>query len=202
MAKEPRSRSTGKGGRQRALSDAETELWERAMSGTHRLSGKTEPGPETVAGTQTSEETAAPRKPPPARLRRTAKPALSPALGAGELPGIDRRTAERFKRGQIAIEARIDLHGHTRETAQRALRAFLEGAQNAGRRCVLVITGRGARVREDDWGRAEVDAGVLYEEVPRWLNTPDLRRLVLGFARARPKHGGEGALYVLIRRRK
>jgi len=111
-------------------------------------------------------------------------------------PGLDRRTRDKLRRGRMPVEGRIDLHGKTQEAAHRALNAFLAGAQHRGLRCVLVITGRGMKPVEG--GR--VSRGVLKREVPRWLQEGDNRRRVLAYATARPEHGGEGALYVLLRR--
>ena len=88
-------------------------------------------------------------------------------------------------------EATIDLHGLTRTEAHRALNAFLEGAQEAGRRSVLVITGKGSR-----------GEGVLRDSVPHWLNAEPNRRMIRAFSHAAPKDGGQGALYVLLKRRK
>lgn len=114
-------------------------------------------------------------------------------LQHGDTPGVDKRTAARFKRGLMPIEATLDLHGHTRDSAQSALTAFLQAHQGAGRRCVLVITGKG--LKGEDWS-----PGVIREAVPGWLNTPPLRSIVLSFAYAQPQHGGSGALYVLLKR--
>jgi len=116
-----------------------------------------------------------------------------PPLSPGESPGVDRRTAEKFRRGQLAVEARLDLHGLTQEPAHRALASFIEQAHAEGLRTVLVITGKGG------FGDAR---GVLREAVPRWLNEGDLRPRVLSCAWAQPKHGGSGALYVLLRRQR
>lgn len=104
---------------------------------------------------------------------------------------MDRRTAERFRRGQMAIEARVDLHGQTREAALRQLSRFLRQSSAAGRRCVLVITGKGTG-----------GTGVLRREFPIWLEAADLRPLVLGIAPAQAKDGGSGAFYVLLRRQR
>ena len=126
----------------------------------------------------------------PAQAKRgTSLPPLSP----GESPGVDRRTAERFRRGQLAVEARLDLHGLTQEKAHRALASFIQEAHASRLRTVLVITGKGG------FGDAR---GVLREAVPRWLNEGDLRPRVLSCAWAQPKHGGAGALYVLLRRQR
>ena len=106
---------------------------------------------------------------------------------------MDKRTAQRLKRGQLAIEATLDLHKHTQAQASAALDAFLAQAQDRGRRCVLVITGK---------GRAGEAGGVLRANVPRWLNQPPNRARVLAIAEAQPKHGGAGALYVLLKRKR
>ena len=114
-----------------------------------------------------------------------------PPISPGAAPGVDRRTAEKFRRGQLAVEARLDLHGLTQAEAHRALASFIQQAHANGLRMVLVITGKGG------FGDAR---GVLREAVPRWLNEDDLRPRVLSCAWAQPKHGGAGALYVLLRR--
>ena len=88
----------------------------------------------------------------------------------------------------------MDLHGMTQDQAHRALNAFIDASSHAGRRCVLVITGKG--------GRGDGSVGVLREQVPRWLNQAPLRPLVLAFSYATPKDGGEGALYVLLKRKR
>ncbi|MEM9198021.1 MAG: Smr/MutS family protein [Pseudomonadota bacterium] len=118
--------------------------------------------------------------------------ALGPAT-----PGLDRRTAERLRRGRIAPEARIDLHGHTQERAHAVCRQFILAQQARGRRCVLVITGKGKR-GPDEWGRPA--QGLLRNAVPRWLALPPLSALVVGVYPASPRHGGDGAFYVYLRK--
>ncbi|HXP97440.1 MAG TPA: Smr/MutS family protein, partial [Telmatospirillum sp.] len=107
-------------------------------------------------------------------------------------PGLDKSTAGRFAKGQMEIDATIDLHGLTQPVAHAALARFVTGSGNLGRRCLLVITGKGNRE----------GTGVLRAEVPRWLNEPGLRDAILAFTYAQPKHGGQGALYVLLKRRR
>ena len=127
-----------------------------------------------------------PAEPPPAKG--------SPGtLHAGKGAGIDRRTAQRLGRGFFPIEAEIDLHGMGRTQAHAELAAFLAASQRRERACVRIVTGHGQRGPER--------AGVLRELVPRWLNEPALRPRVLGFAVAQPRHGGNGAFYVLLRKR-
>jgi len=104
---------------------------------------------------------------------------------------IEERTIERISKGRQAIDARIDLHGMTQERARFALLDFLQMAQLANHRIVLVITGKG------DQGR-----GVLRTNVPRWLSLPAFSLLVNGYRESQSAHGGEGALYVRIRRSK
>jgi DNA-nicking Smr family endonuclease len=134
--------------------------------------------------------------PPPVRPRTVPPPlpkAPPPELAPGLTPGLDRRTAQRLKKGDIPVEASLDLHGLTQEEAHRALVRFLARAAQAGRRCVLVVTGKGAKAGGE---------GILRVSVPRWLNEPDLRAHVLAFVHAAPKDGGTGALYVLLKRRR
>jgi DNA-nicking Smr family endonuclease len=107
--------------------------------------------------------------------------------------GIDRANAERLKRGLHKIEARLDLHGMTQAEAHQALTGFIQASRDAGRRCVLVITGRGLGPN---------GPGVLKNAVPRWLQEPALRHHVLAWAAAQPHHGGAGAAYLLLRRRR
>jgi DNA-nicking Smr family endonuclease len=114
------------------------------------------------------------------------------ALAPGVADGIDKRTLQKLRRGLLPPEARIDLHRMTQEDAHQALDRFLAGAQAAGRRSVLVITGKG-------YGSGGA-VGVLKAAVPRWLNEPAMRSRVLAFSHAVGADGGEGALYVLLRR--
>ncbi len=171
----------------RAVSPGESDLWRKAM--------------EDAIPYDDSEAPARPA-PAPGKAARTPRPvqpvppsaARLPDLRSGIAAGVDKRTAARLKRGQLAVEARIDLHGLTQEEAHRALDAFLAGSQAADRRCVLVITGKGLR--------RDGTIGVLRQSVPRWLNEAPNRGRVLAFTRATPRDGGDGALYVLLKRRK
>ena len=108
--------------------------------------------------------------------------------------GLDRRTDERLRKGQMKIEGRLDLHGLNQGEAHEALQAFIKRAHRAGKRCVLIITGKGARSPEA--------GGVLRRRVPGWLATPPLNALILKTYVAKPKDGGDGALYVLLRRQR
>jgi len=120
--------------------------------------------------------------------------AQSNALLHGQAPGLDKRTQQRLRRGQVDIEARLDLHGLTQTAAHQTLERFLERAYTAGKKTVLVVTGKGLR--------ADGEVGVLRRAVPRWLNEAPMRHWVHAFDHAAPRDGGEGALYIVMRRRK
>src|SRR5208282_2331351 len=126
---------------------------------------------------------------PPSPRPAAVLPKAMPPLEIGKSAGLDRARFEKLKRGQMAIEARLDLHGQTQDEAHRELSSFIARAQAQGRRLALVITGKGREGR-----------GVLRDSVPRWLNEPGLRGRVLALVNAQPRDGGSGALYVLLRR--
>ncbi len=115
-------------------------------------------------------------------------------MAHGSAPGLDKRTQVRLRRGKVTVEARLDLHGMTQTQAYEALGRFVDRAQERGYKTVLVVTGKGLR------GDGQV--GVLRQAVPRWLNEPGFRARVHAFDHAAPADGGEGALYIMVRRRK
>ena len=167
-------------------------LWRAAMRHVTPLPGRDQPSrrsvPATAAPPRSAPSPAPTRAPEPALAVLAARKADPPLA---HFAGLDRATAERLKRGRRAIEARLDLHGMTQAEAHAALSGFIVRSQADGRRCVLVITGR---------GRASPGGGVLKEAVPRWLDGPRLRPHILATAPAQPRHGGNGAIYVLLRR--
>lgn len=132
---------------------------------------------------------------PALRISPVPAPPSPPVLDPSGSAGIDRRTDDRLRRGRLDIEARIDLHGMTQTQAHSALSSFIKAGWHGHRRTVLVITGKGS-------GPAGRGAGVLRSAVPRWLNEPPLRQMVVAIRPAQPRHGGEGALYVLLKRRR
>lgn len=125
-----------------------------------------------------------------------AAPIAAPKPGAGAKPRGAKRVAppedlsgqRRIRRGQSEIDARLDLHGHTQDTAHRELIDFILRQSSLGARCVLVITGKG-----------RLGTGVLRARLFDWIADPDLRPFVAGHARAHPRHGGEGATYIFLR---
>ena len=117
---------------------------------------------------------------------------------------LERRKARKLSSGRIEIDGRIDLHGMRQSEAHDALRRFLKRGYAEGKRWVLVITGKGAPARTAQDERLEregFERGVLRRNVPRWLAEPELAGIVIGFTTAAINHGGEGALYVHLRKR-
>ena len=142
-----------------------------------------------------SSEIELPPPPPAQRSIPIGKVAASPVKKPPPLAPLDRRLKQRVARGTNSIDARIDLHGLTLAQAHSALLHFLRGAQGKGAKLALVITGKGGRA--DDGSH---DRGVLRRQVPLWLRLPEFRDYVVGFEAAHPSHGGEGALYIRVRR--
>lgn len=181
--------------RRRPLTKGELDLWKRATADVRPLAdlpaddrpeprAKTKPAKAAV-GLKTAGKAAAPKPKSPG----SAAPRPLDARGPID---IDRRNWERLKRGQLTIDKKLDLHGRTQVEAHVALDRFLSMASAAGLRCVLVVTGKGG-----------VDGrGILRQMVPRWLGEAGNREMVLTYSPAQPRHGGDGALYVLLKRRR
>jgi DNA-nicking Smr family endonuclease len=179
--------------RKRNLSEEERALWESVAKQAKPLRKKPR-GTEAPTGRMDVEtpiaKSGAPKPPPLAQLRQAPKPEAPP------LAPLGRRERSQLSRGRKEIEARLDLHGMTQARAHRALSSFLHRAHRDGLTFVLVITGKG-RTRGE-----ESERGILRRQVPHWLSLPEFRSLVVGFEEAHIGHGGEGALYVRIRRSK
>jgi DNA-nicking Smr family endonuclease len=125
---------------------------------------------------------------------RAAAPPPPPPLAP-----LDRRTLTALRRGSRKVDAVLDLHGMRQDQAHGALLHFLHRAQAQGHGLVLVITGKGGAGAA---GHLFEERGVLRRVVPHWLRLADLRSLVLGFEESSPHHGGSGALYVRLRRKR
>lgn len=130
-------------------------------------------------------------------------PAAPARRAAPDLADFDRKHVRKIRGGRTEIEARVDLHGLRQSEAHEALRAFLFRCQSRGLRFVLVITGKGkpGSASEAGYRNPENDRGVLKRNVPRWLEEPDVRAIVVSYTTAAIQHGGEGAIYVHLRAR-
>lgn len=165
----------------RRLTHAEHELWRVVTADIRPFRAR--PEPLEAPGV------AEPARPPGARaVAMERPPAPKPAA---PIEDIDHRMLTKIRRGRLDVDARLDLHGMRQAEAQRALIGFLRRAQAEGAKVVIVVTGKGS-TRED--------GGVLRRMAPMWLEAPNLRDIVIGFGAAARHHGGEGALYVRIRR--
>ncbi len=180
--------------RRRNLSEEERALWESVARQVKPLRKKSRPLKKKASmPLQESQAAAKPisvqRPISSVHAPKPSKPAAPP------LAPIGRRERSRLSRGRNEIDARLDLHGMTQLRAHHALFGFLQRAHHDGLTFVLIITGKGKA-----GGGAESERGVLRRQVPHWLSMPEFRSLVVGFEEAHIGHGGEGALYVRIRR--
>ncbi len=180
--------------RRRSLSDDERVLWRTVTQSIAPLRGrKAEPAEEKpIAALSPDEPKRSPGPPIPHSASLPAGYKPQPVFRPPALAPIDRRTRQKLARGTASIDGRIDLHGLTQADAHAALARFLRQAQARDAKVVLVITGKGGGTGD---GR-----GVLRRAVPLWLEGVEFRSLVIGFDHAGIGHGGEGALYVRVRR--
>jgi DNA-nicking Smr family endonuclease len=137
-------------------------------------------------------------RPQPKTARTTPTDKKAPAIFAPG--GVDGRTEERLRRGTIVPDSKLDLHGLTEEAAHRVLWSFLQTAHKRGDRLVLVVTGKGARLSGGPFDLEPRSRGVLKTMVPRWLGEPQFARLITDLRGAHRRHGGDGALYVYLRK--
>jgi len=196
--------------RRRTLSPEETALWNRVAENTRALHAKKparnlsppKPGPRPAAQTANDPpprfdsfrigEAAAARDP-----GHVLRPGIAEQL-AGQPVRMDQKAFRQMKRGKLRPEGKIDLHGMTMAQAHPALIRYVLSAHGAGKRLILVVTGKG-RERDED-GPIPTPRGVLKHQVPAWLAQPPLGPVVLQVAEAHRSHGGGGAWYVYLRR--
>jgi DNA-nicking Smr family endonuclease len=165
-------------------SPEDSDLWHKAMQDVKPMN----------AAHREKEKMTAPS------LKKAEKPQITKDRQAGhsaEPPpasskSLDKRTEARFRKGEMQIDAALDLHGHTQHSAHARLRSFVLDAASAGKRCLLIVTGKGKGA----------EGGVLRRALPHWLEAPDLSLYILSIAPAKIRHGAEGAFYVLLRRKR
>jgi DNA-nicking Smr family endonuclease len=174
------------------------ELWALAVEGAEPLADRStriKPDPEPIA---TPAEPLDPELAAYDELRAIVNGAApfdiadSDEFIEGAARGLDRHVLRRLRRGEFAVQAHVDLHGLKRDEARNELEAFLQRSRQAGKRCVLVVHGRGLHSKDQ--------VPVLKEALKRWMATARFADHVLAFATARPHDGGLGAVYVLLRR--
>ena len=193
------------GRRKRTLTPDEVSLWTHVtkhVAPIEKQKAKAEPVAEAIAPIPELKTVSPPAK----MVRATKSVAPAPPLPPKAAPAIpplaplEKRLRQRLSRGAQPIDSVIDLHGKRQDEAHEALRRFVLGAHQMGYSVILVVTGKGAS-GTDDHGIFE-ERGVLRRTVPHWLRMPDMRPFVIGFEPAAPHHGGSGALYVRIRRKR
>jgi DNA-nicking Smr family endonuclease len=180
-------------GRRGEGDDDDKALWEKVAGTASPLKrGRDAPAPKPA-------KIAAPMaKAKPPKVVRPAQPAPKPAH-VPRAAVLDRQTSRQLDKGRLEVEARLDLHGMRQRDAHAQLRRFLKTAQARGLKHVLVITGKGAEQGAKSFYE-EDERGVLRQAVPHWLSGPDFATLVVSFSEAPRRLGGEGALYVRVRR--
>jgi DNA-nicking Smr family endonuclease len=164
----------------RRLTPDERRLWSRVARTVRVAAGKVVEDEPEAAAPASVQLAAQPEPPRGGQAPRTTARRPSPP---DDLSG-----QRRIRRGQNEIEARLDLHGHTQDTAHREVVDFILRQAGLGARCVLVITGKG-----------RLGTGVLRARLFDWIADPDLRPFIAGYATAHPRHGGSGAVYLFLR---
>ena len=206
---------SGRGGRKLRPEDA--ALWARVAQSVERMPGKPSPeelrrmvdealdksasGGKARAAAPGRQKLKGPAAPPPPRAGAAAQP-HPPSAGS-----LDRRSRQRMARGNVNIEARLDLHGMGAQEAHAQLKSFLAQCRARGLRTVLVITGKGASpyarhtLHGHEHWHAPERKGRLRRLVPQWLHEHGFAHHVAGFQPAHPRHGGGGAFYIRLRRK-
>jgi len=190
----------------RKLHDDEIALWRRVAENTEPMHprAKSAPLPQIL-----QLKTRLKPIPEPIPVFTVGEKSRGRSAGSHVLPGLtdrlqelpvnmDKKAFGKLKRGKLAPEARLDLHGMTVDRAHNALTGFVMRAYTQQKRLVLVITGKGKR--SDDMGPIPVRQGVLRHNVPHWLTMPPLSEVVMQVTAAHGRHGGGGAYYIYLRR--
>ncbi|MDA0781306.1 MAG: Smr/MutS family protein [Rickettsiales bacterium] len=177
------------------LTDEDLELWYYVSKTVEPLHGREPVEPPAPQPTDTSIKTEANLEDIEKLISQMQQAKISTPrydyIKHGTMSGVDKSTAKKLTGGKFQIDASLDLHGKTQDDALYLLRNFINSSYSSGKRNVLVITGKGAN-----------NDGILKNQVPRWLNNDGLRERIIMFSHAKPKHGGDGALYVLLRKNK
>lgn len=169
--------------RKRNITDQEKELWQQAMKDVKRLDTTIHKTVKKVETKPTIQETP------------TLEDIAQKISEARQLQPLDRNFLKKMKQGKVQVEARLDLHGMTQDQAFAALRQFIPSSYAQGKKILLIITGKGGMALGED----DRPKGILKQNVPKWLQTFSE---VLSVSAAMKPHGGDGALYVVLRRQK
>tara|TARA_R110002072_G_scaffold163400_2_gene316044 strand:- start:1105 stop:1719 length:615 start_codon:yes stop_codon:yes gene_type:complete len=201
----------------RRLSDEERALWKRVARTAEPLRPSPDPNPDIRKAPLPDPDAPAPPG-PPVRFKPNfqiprATPAVTPRIQmdlaepvgerlARQRVAMDKKLHRTMMRGRMEPDARIDLHGMTAAQAHQALTGFILSAHARGHRLVLVITGKGRKPAHDHLAPMPARAGILKHQVPHWLSSAPLGSLVLDLRESHRSHGGAGAYYVYLRKRR
>jgi DNA-nicking Smr family endonuclease len=166
----------------RRLSDHDRRAWALVARTVRPAQGRSHPNVDEMESEQANAH------PSIAGARAAPPPHRSASRAAVPGPLADVSNRRPVRRGQLDVEAKLDLHGHTQDTAFRELAGFLLTQRAMGARCVLVITGKG-----------RLGGGVLRSRFLDWIESDEIRPLLAGYSRAHVRHGGEGAFYLLLK---
>lgn len=201
----------GGGAKGGSAGDDDHEVWQHTAASIEplkRAKGRFHPASDAVKSGLPKPKAMPSSERASSKQRATPEPKEAPIVkparaSVPELALFDRNSVRKIRGGRLDIEARVDLHGMRQHEAHAALRRFLLSCQARGLRYVLIITGKGKAIGQQAThiGEADRERGILKRNVPRWLEEPDLRAIVVSFTTAALHHGGEGAIYVHLRAR-
>lgn len=174
--------------------DESKNLWQHVIKDVRPLKNKT--GIVQIEDSIQAKPAVAQSSPP----TQTDRPVTAKSDQFFKTGGLDRRTEQKLKQGKMPIEGRLDLHGLTLEEAHQEVRKFIRLYYQSGKRCVLIITGKGEASEQGAW--YEGSRGQIRRNFRHWLDDADLKPLILSVSAARRDHGGGGAFYVLLRRQR
>lgn len=169
------------------MTDDDEKIWQEAVADVKKISSEIVPDKQK-------------RKPKPKHevvIPFVSRDGFEDELVLADFHNVDNATAKRIKRTQYEVEAVLDLHGATVNTAYDKVRNFIFESYHQKKRCVMIITGKGYKPENEDIFSSR---GILREKVPEWLNAFDIRPLILSISNPPAKMGGEGALYIILRR--
>lgn len=170
------------------MTDIDDEIWAEAVRNVRRL-----PETHVVAGGQQKQRQTV------ERIETVPFKIYKHEVVLDGKADIDRNTMRRFKRGEFPVEAVLDLHGYTEQQAFDAVHKFISSAYLSSKRCVIIVTGKGLNHQDEDIFAAK---GVLKQRVPQWLDSDDLRQMILTYIHPTERLGGTGALLILLRRKR
>lgn len=193
----------------RSPTRSERELWERYSTGGQMPPPEKKPAPQKKI--DSPQMRASPRAAAPVKLDALEIGSKAPTRAGVQLPDeksviqlpgyqLDGKIRRRLTSGKIEPEGKLDLHGMNRKEAEKAVASFVLSSFRSGRRLILIVTGKGRE--KNDTGPIPQRTGILRRSLQTWLDAPPLAEIVQFVSFAHDAHGGSGAFYVYLRRKK